>query len=45
MGRPGAPEDLESLVLPSEFPTAKQLPRTDAEVEGNFLRAEIRGSS
>ena len=36
--RLGATEDLESLVVPTEFPTANQIPQTDAEVEGNLLR-------
>ena len=35
--RPGAPEDLESMVIPTEFPTAKQIAQTDAEVQGNLL--------
>ena len=34
----GALEDLESLVRPTEFPTANQIPQTDAEVQGNLLR-------
>ena len=33
----GAPKDLESLVIPTEFPTANQIPQTDAEVQGNLL--------
>ena len=33
----GAPEDLESLVIPTEFPTANQIPQTGAEVQGNLL--------
>ena len=33
----GAPEDLESLVIPTEFPTAHRIPQTDAEVQGNLL--------
>ena len=36
-GRPGAPEDLESLVIPTEFPSANQVPQTDAKVQGNLL--------
>ena len=36
--RYGAPKDLESLVLSTEFPTADQIPQTDAEVQGNLLR-------
>ena len=36
--RPGAPEDLESLVIPTELPTANEIPQTDAEVQGNLLR-------
>ena len=34
-GRPGAPEDLESMVIPTEIPTANQIPQT---VQGNLLR-------
>ena len=30
--RYGAPKDLESLVLSTEFPTAHRIPQTDAEV-------------
>ena len=37
-GRPGATEDLESSAVPTEFPTANQIPQTDAEVQGNLLR-------
>ena len=37
-GRPGATEDLESLAIPTEFPTTDQIPQTDADVQGNLLR-------
>ena len=33
----GAPEDLESLVIPTGFPTANQIPQNDADVQGNLL--------
>ena len=36
--RPGAPEDLESMVIPTECPRANQIRQTDAEVHGNWLR-------
>ena len=37
----GAPENLESTVIPTEFPTANQIPQTDGEVQGNLLREQI----
>ena len=30
--------DLESMGIPTEFPTADQILQTDAEVQGNLLR-------
>ena len=36
-GRPRAPEDLESMVIPTVFPTANHIIRTDAEVQGSLL--------
>ena len=36
-GKRGAPEDLECMVMPTEFPTANQIPQTGAEVQGNLL--------
>ena len=37
-GKPGATGNLESTVIPTEFPTANPIAQTDAEVQGNLLR-------
>ena len=37
-GGPGAPEDLESMVMPTDFPTADHIPQTDADVQRKLLR-------
>ena len=36
--KPAANENLESMVIPTEFPTANAFSQTDAEVQGNLLR-------
>ena len=36
--KPAADENLKSLVIPTEFPTANPISQTDAEVQGNLLR-------
>ena len=36
--KPAANENLESMVLPTEFPTANPISHTDAKVQGNLLR-------
>ena len=36
--RPGAAGNLESMVIPTEFPTANPIAQTNAEVQGNLLR-------
>ena len=37
-GKPAANEDLKSMLIPTEFPTAKPVSQADAEVQGNLLR-------
>ena len=37
-GEPAATENLESMVLPTEFHIANPIAQTDAEVQGNLLR-------
>ena len=37
-GKPAANEILESMVIPTEFPTANTISPTDAEVQENLLR-------
>ena len=37
-GKPAANEILESMVIPTEFPTANTISQTDPEVQGNLLR-------
>ena len=37
-GKPAANENLESMVIPTEFPAANPISQTDAEVQGNLLR-------
>ena len=37
-GEPGATENLESMVIPTEFPTANPFSQTASEVQGNLLR-------
>ena len=37
-GKPAANENLESMGIPTEFPTANPFSQTDAEVQGNLLR-------
>ena len=47
-GKPAANDNLESMVMPTEFPTANPISQTDAEVQGNLLREyepEIRRTS
>ena len=36
--KPAANENLESIVIPTEFPTADPVSQTDDEVQGNLLR-------
>ena len=36
--KPAANENLESIVKPTEFPTANRISQTDTEVQGNLLR-------
>ena len=36
--KPAANENLESMVIPTEFPPANLISQTDAEVQGNLLR-------
>ena len=38
MGKPGATENLESMVIPTEFLDANPISQTDAQVQGNMLR-------
>ena len=46
-GKPAANENLGSMVIPTEFPTANAISQTDADVQGNLLRIqpEIRRTS
>ena len=37
-GKPGATGNLESTVIPTEFPTADPIAQTNAQVRGNLLR-------
>ena len=37
-GKPAANENLESMVKPTEFPTANPISQTGVEVQGNLLR-------
>ena len=36
--KPAANENVESMVIPTEFPSAIPISQTDAEVSGNLLR-------
>ena len=36
--KPAANDNVESMVIPTEFPTANPISQTDAEVQGNLLR-------
>ena len=37
-GNPAANENLESMVIPTEFPNANPMSQTDAEVQRKLLR-------
>ena len=38
MVKPAANDTLESMIIPTEFPTANPISQTDADVQGNLLR-------
>ena len=37
-GKPAANENLGTMVIPAEFPTANTISQTDADAQGNLLR-------
>ena len=44
-GKPRATGNLESMVIPSQLPTADPIAQTDAEVQGNSLREDEQNFS